>query len=428
MAKRLFITDRNGNRLDLTYSGDNLTKVSDALGCEISLAYSGGHITEITYWAGRKHQYVYNDSDNLVEYRNPLAVAGSQEPVRYNYYPKWYGKRLEHAMKSCTMPRDNSMTYEYYRNGKVFRHTNTLGETNTFTYNEFRRETVRTNERGYTRHFFFDENGNLIKLMRENGTTRKYTYGKVKIHCLTSETSPEGYVTSYNYDDDGNLTRKTYPSGNYVENSYYNACGQPGKVRDARGRYTLMQYDDNGNMLRLLKLNNGKGASTDPTTYDPKAADIVSWTSYSYDAQGNRLKTTRMRDFAARIGPFFQNVYDSDHLNVVKNTRTGDLNGDGVIAGSEYYSADIVSDSLGRVTHGIDEDWYEKDYVYDRLDRVVRGTDAFGRPRDYTFDPNGNLLEDSLTVGGVVRDCTSYTFDLSDRKTRSTDAAGFKTT
>jgi YD repeat-containing protein len=68
------------------------------------------------------------------------------------------------------------MTFEYYTNGRVFRHTNTLGETATFTYNDFRRESTTVNERGRTRRFFFDPNGNPLKIVEENGGERTYTY------------------------------------------------------------------------------------------------------------------------------------------------------------------------------------------------------------------------------------------------------------
>jgi hypothetical protein len=45
-------------------------------------------------------------------------------------------------MKSYLLPRGNGMTFEYYANGKTFKHYDTLGETSTFTYNDFRRETA----------------------------------------------------------------------------------------------------------------------------------------------------------------------------------------------------------------------------------------------------------------------------------------------
>ena len=59
------------------------------------------------------------------------------------------------------------MVFEYYTNGRVFRHYQTPSgcdtasplkdsTVNTFSFNDFRRESVQTNERGMTRRFLFD--------------------------------------------------------------------------------------------------------------------------------------------------------------------------------------------------------------------------------------------------------------------------------
>lgn len=174
-ARLTSIRDRNGNALTMTYYGGNLTSVTDSLGRSLTFSYNGSRISEVQDWASRSHQYGYDASGDLVSYKNPLAVKGSQNPVTYEYYTSADGPNLDHAMKKYTLPRGNGMTFEYYSNGRVFRHYNTAGETNTFTYNEFRRETVQVNERGKTRSFLFDENGNPLTIVEENGATRVYT-------------------------------------------------------------------------------------------------------------------------------------------------------------------------------------------------------------------------------------------------------------
>ncbi|MCZ2153584.1 MAG: hypothetical protein LC114_06730 [Bryobacterales bacterium] len=45
-----------------------------------------------------------------------------------------------------------------------------------FTYNDFRRETVQLNERGLSRRFFFDADGNPLQIVEENGGIRGYAY------------------------------------------------------------------------------------------------------------------------------------------------------------------------------------------------------------------------------------------------------------
>ena len=245
-AKLTSIKDRNNNTLTMHYTGNILTSVTDGLGRAITITYSGSRISQVSDWTGRTHQYFYDANGNLITYKNPLAVAGTQNPVSYDYYGATDGVNLNHAMKKYTLPRGNGMTFEYYSNGRAFRHYNTLGETNTFTYNDFRRETVQVNERGYTRRFFFDEYGNPEKIVEENGAQRKYTYDPANPYNRNSKIDPEGYQTGYQYDANGNVTQIINPSGATVQFSYFNTFNQPGKMKDARGNYTLTQ-------VRLLR-------------------------------------------------------------------------------------------------------------------------------------------------------------------------------
>jgi YD repeat-containing protein len=114
-------------------------------------------------------------------------------------------------------------------NGRVFRHTTTVGETTTFTYNEFRRETVARTERGHVRRFVFDADGNPLRLVEENGAERGYTYdtGNADVrHRMNrlSKRGPLGQVTGYACDADGNVTRVTLPSGSTVAGPWPAPC------------------------------------------------------------------------------------------------------------------------------------------------------------------------------------------------------------
>jgi len=397
--------------------------VTDALGRSLTFTYTGARIAAVQDWTGRRHEYAYDGAGNLVAYKNPLALVGNQPPVTYAYY----SDPLNHVMRSYTLPRGNGMTFEYYMNGKVFKHYNTLGETTTFTYNEFRRESVTVNERGFTRRYFFDSNGNPTKILEENGAERVYSYDPANPMNRTSKREPMGYVTQYAYDANGNVTTITNPSGATVQYSFFNAFNQPGKIKDARGNYTLLKYDANGNLLQALKLKAGLGASLDPATYTPNLVDLVAWMIRIYDGFGNVLTTKQVRDFAMQTGPTLESTYDAQGLNVVTFIRRGDKNGDGIIGASEFDTASLAYDALGRVTTGIRDDWYATQFVYDDVDRVVRGTDATGNLRDYSYDANGNPMGESLTVGNTLLDQRSASYDLSDRKVQGLDAGGFVT-
>ncbi|HBG05564.1 MAG: hypothetical protein A2075_07590 [Geobacteraceae bacterium GWC2_58_44] len=443
-ARLISIRDRNNNTLTLTYEATGTITVSDGLGHFLKLEYAGGDkILEVTDWTGRRHRYNYNANGDLVLYSNPLALAGTQSAVTYEYYGVSDGINLNHALKKYTLPRGNSMSFEYYANGRAFRHYNTLNETNTFTYNDFRRETVQVNERDFSRHFFFDEYGNPEEIIEENSAQRKYTYDPANPYNRTTKKDPEGYQTSYEYDASGNVTQITNPSTATTAFSNFNTFNQPGKVKDARGNYTLYKYDASGNLLQEIRLKSGLGAGIDPTTYVPVASEIVAWTVNSYDSYGNPLTSRKVRDFAAQIansasltGPTLEYDYNDTTngvtgLNLVSITRRGDKNGDGTIAAGEYDIASLTYDSLGRMKTGIDGDWQRTVYDYDDVDRVTRGTDATGNQRDYIYDANGNPSGQTLVLTynelPKLLDSSSSSYDLSDRRETTTDAGGYVT-
>jgi RHS repeat-associated protein len=438
-ARLARISDRGGNALVLTYNGANLAAVADGLGRNLTFTSDpSGRIVEVADWSGRRFQYGFDAQGNLTSFKNPLAVAGNQEPVTYEYYAdssidsQGNPAPLNHAMKRYTLPRGNSMTFEYYMNGRAFRHYNTLEETTTFSYNDFRRETVQINERGHTRRFFFDANGNPLKIVAEDGAERSYTYDCAQpgdpANCANpfnrlSKRGPMGYATQYAYDANGNVTRITNPSGATIEFSHFDLFGQPGKVKDVRGNYSVLKYDANGNVLQEIRLKSGVGAGVDPATYAPGASDVVGWTIHTYDAYSNRLTTKRVKDFSTQAGPTITYTYDDSDLNPVTVTRAGVL-GEGQ-AGNE--NASFSHDSLGRARSGPRPDWYPFQADYDDVDRVVRVTAPTGEPKATLFDPNGNVLGDQLFSGANVVDTTSFSYDLSDRLIQSTDSAGYAT-
>ncbi len=437
-ARLLTVQDRNGNTLTLSYSGNRLNRVTDGLGRYLQFGYAGNdRIDSITDWAGRRHEYKYDGAGNLQSYHNPLAVAGDIPPVTYQYYTSADGDNLNHAMHSYNLPRGNGMTFEYYMNGKVFRHYNTLGESMTFTYNDFRREATTVNERGLTHKYFFDENGNPTKTVQEGGGIETYAYDAVKPMNRLSKTDPMGYVTQYQYDASGNVTKVINPSGSTVEYSYFNSFHQPGKLKDANGNYTLYKYDAKGNRTSVIRLKKGYGASVNPNTYTPVPSQLLSWTISTYDSYGNPLTIKQVRDFNTQVGPTTEFGYNDTvnnvaGLNAVSVTRCGDRNGDGTIDRPTECDVDAQTyDGLGRMTDGIRGDFYPIHQEYDAVNRITRATDNSGNLRDFDYDENGNPTSSKLMVDRsgtqALVDQSATTYDLSDRADTKIDAGGFVT-
>ena len=443
-VKLLSIADRNGNTLTATYAGGLLNDITDGAGRKLAFTYTGGRLTRLEFKkvggaVVRTHEYTYDGSGNLTAHKSPATLADpvKNPPVSYSYYTSADGTNLDHAMQKYTLPRGNGMEFHYYADGRVFRHKTfgpggvDLGQETTFRYNSYRRETVQVNERGLTRSFLFDEFGNPLSIVEENGARRVYTYDAARPLNRLSKTDPYGLNTQYTYDALGNVTRITQPDGAFVQFFDFNAFNQPQRIQNARGHWSLVRYDAKGNPTDDIKLRAGTAAPT--ANVRPADADILAWTQHSYDAYGNRLQSRSLRSYAGATlgsftggaGPVIATTLDANALYPVAVSRVGDKTGDGIVDANDPADVEALAfDDQGRETRGIDGDWQIVQRQFDGVDRVTRATDALGQWRDYQYDANGNPISETLVAGNAQIDSNSAQYDAADRRIQSLDAAG----
>ena len=442
-ARLLSIEDRRGNTLTLSYGpacGNNLCTVTDALNRALTFSYSGSRLTQISDWSGRQWKYGYDGNGDLIRFENPLAVSGSQPPVTYEYYSTADGTNLAHEMKLYRLPRGNGMRFEYYQDGRVFRHTpfDLDGEpqqasATTFVWVEFRREAQQIDGHGQMRRFWFDANGNPLSITDEAGAETTYTYDSTagRTHLRLSKTTASGQTTNYAYDGQGNLTDVTLPSGRTLQYRDHTGFGQPKRVKDGNGHWTLLRFDTSGNLTDEVRTVAGFTPTADTA---PSSANIASWVQTQYDSVGNPIKVRRLRDWngavlgnaSSSVGPALESGFDASQLNVVSLTRRGDL--DGTPASLEVQSyTDFQYDSLGRMKRGPDAAWYAADYDWDSLDRPVKSPDGRGNTWSTVFDANGNPLYAGLVLDGRYEDSHYASWDALDRLERKVDYAGHAT-
>lgn len=447
-ARLVRVEDRNGNALTLSYvattgcSGAQVCKVTDALNRSLNFTYNAaGRLDSIADWTGRQWKYAYDGAGNLASYKNPRAAVGKQNGVAYAYYSAADGANLDHALKSYTLPRGNGMTFEYYINGRAFRHYNSLHpeKTTSFAYNDFRRETVVTDERGNSRQHFFDRYGNPEKIEEPDGGIRSYAYDcRSTSDCPNpynrlSETDPTGLTIEYTYDAAGNQVKTYFPAAaTQVQRFDFaaNTFGQPRRIQNVRNNWTVLRYDAKGNVTDEIRLKSGASAAacTSAECAVPGAASIAAWTQRQYDAYGNVTQVKRIRDFATQAGPTLASDWNDAAnnvvgLNPVRLTRTGDKTGDGAADAPDV--ATQTFDALSRMTSGVDAAWYPVAInEYDEVDRPVRSSDAMGRVTEIDRDANGNVTEHRTVVGGQVawRMRTEYNDD--DQAITTYDNAG----
>ena len=465
-AKLRSMTDRNGNAVVLNYAPNGqLASVADSLGRTVlTFTWTGSRITEVRDYTSRVFKYEYTDGNgNLTAFKNPLAAAGTQAGTLYSYYTAADGTSLPHLMRQYTLPRGNGMRFEYYANGRVFRHTavRTDGslspdQASVFSYNDFRRETLHTDERGGEHRYFFDPFGNTIKVIGPGGTENVYAYdckdptkAPGSTNCLnphnrSSETNPAGHKTEYRYTQDGNVDRVAATGSGAISESYdFNAFGSPRRVKDPKGRWTILRYDSRGNLLDSIRMGSGyNGAALScaaaECAFPTDTSLIRTWVANAYDSSGNLTSSKTVRDFAAQLatntalsntGPITAFDYDASRMNLVTVRRIGIKNDE--TTASTVNTATLGYDDLNRQKIGVDGNWYSVSTHFDDLDRTDKITDSMGKLRDIKFDANGNRIGQSLkvTVAGVptVVDSSSARVDDSDRVIASTDAGGFVT-
>jgi RHS repeat-associated protein len=425
VARLLTITDRNGNTLTLNYSGSQLASVSDSLGRTVlSFTWSGSHIAQVADYSGRTVKYAYTDgNNNLTQVTDAL-----NQNHGYSYYTASDGAKLDHRLKRHTLPRGNGIEFEYYSGGQVFRHTpvDTAGSligsgAVSFHYNLFNRESWTVNERGYEHHTTFDSHGNPVSIVEENGAEHSYTYDPANPYNRLSETDSVGRSTAWTYNSQNLIETQTLPSGAVLEYRDYNAYAQPQRVKDARGNWSWLKYDANGNPTDRIAVKTGV---TPVAGTQPAASDIVAWSKTAFDSAGNPTISTRVKNFAAGSGPSLTQNWDGNKLNVVSLTRSGNRNGTTV----NETTPTFTYDSLNRLTAGVDARWYPTSFSYDALDRVTSATDALGKTHRPTYDANGNLTQTELIANGARIDSAATELDAQDRPISLLDYAGNRST
>ena len=375
------IADRNNNTTTLTYTGSNLTRITDAVGRSINLQYdSSSRITRATDPLGRAWQYTYEGTPGVAGNPGLTTVTDPLNKVtRYGYVT---GGRLASitdkrgiVMKAITYDASGRVIeqrfaaggfeqYAYSLSGNVVTAaslTDSLGRSISKRFNASGYVTGMTDSLGQksrierdintnlpvstvgpcgcaeaTRQF--DDRGNPVATTDRLGHTTRFEYNSV-FNNVTRITDKLGRVTTLGYDSRGNLTSIT-DALNQTTTMVYNSFGELISTTDPLGHTTTLEYDALGNMSALT------------------------------DALGNR--------------------------------------------------ATIEYDQVGRVTAIVDPLGRRASRTLDDLDRVLSSTDPTGATSSFTYDASGNLI----TTTDALQRQTRATYDAKNRLVSMTDAIG----
>ena len=442
--------DIHGNVTTLGNDGSHITSIATNSG-NLNLSYSGDLITALTDHAGRSVIYTYSGSD-LASVTNPdgdSMTCGYDGSHNLTYVTGFTGEEMlkntyngEHQVVSQTLPDLGTYTYSYDKAGRT---------------------TTHTAENGLSQTIEYDEKNRIIKECKNDGIIY-YTYDDLSRRV--SETDRKGNQTAYTYaGDTTNVETITYPDGT-METYTYNAKNQPTSKKQKCGTLLAFTYDANGN---LTKYTDARGGSytyeydsnnyctkeTDPlgnvTTYTYNQAgcplsmtdSLGNTTTYTYDSVGRILSETspegKTTSYSYTSGGKLVTVTDA-----AGNSQTYEYTGNGFAtketdkqgnAATYVYSAMnrmnsaidregnktlYTYDKNGKVASETDAEGNRKAYTYDHEGRKVSSTDGNGNTSTFTYDGNGNLTESTTAEGNK----NSYTYDSMDRLIGETDANG----
>ena len=457
------IADRNNNSTGLSYTGGNLTGITDTYSRSLALTYNGQNkLISITDPLMRTTALQYDASA-----RQLLKITDPENKfIQYNY-----NSLYQLTGKVDKDGRAFSYLYENLKpvamlNGagaSLFRISNSHNwatDANALAVNQLRvyvpASTTLIDGRGNAWVYDYDGNGYITRIvvvaqlraafsrMRRDepnvtlfppwpigGTATSFIFNPATLK-LASATDSEGRTTNYSYDPMGNLINMTNALGHFTTYTYEPTFNQKISMVDANGRMTTYECDLKGNRTR----------ETDPLGH------MQEWT---YDGHGNVLTETD------RNGNLTQFVYNSTGNLLMMTeavgspsqritTMTNDVVGNELSrTDPNAYTTTHVFDNLDRLTHEIDpagkvtQTFYDGMdnptkvidrnnnatlYQYDLRQRLMALTDALGRPTTAAYDGNDNLVSSNDRNGQPTR----LEYDARNRPFRMTDALNNKTT
>lgn len=249
--------DRNGGLMRWEYDGaGNQIKEIDQGGAELIFSYDHfGNLTGITDPLGGRWAYRYNDRHSLVGLTSP---AGRAISIEYNEQglPALLGGFGEQKIR-----------YEYDRFGNVVQVNGAAGGTVTLTYDEYGYQPLAVIDAlGQSAACEHDDNGRLTLHRHPDGAEKRLLYD-----CCYSllSTDERGLSRGYDRDANGNAIKEIDAAAAAAELAYdgnndllshrdrcgrltryrYNGARRLTEVLNALGQKQLFDYDHAGNLL-----------------------------------------------------------------------------------------------------------------------------------------------------------------------------------
>jgi len=420
----------DGMRVNLTYSGSQLSGISNSIGRSLSLSYNGNDIVKVTDSTGRSVSYSYDANHNLIGFTGPLNYT-----TTFSYDVSGTYDTLGHLTQVFYPFRSGIpfVTNWYDPLGRVAQQANANGYTSNFYFAGFRSETV--DGAGDRQVTYQTDTGRIVMsaavlnnslgdvffdTVQQNGTVDITTNQYDGLDRLTLTTLPAGGTAAYVFATNLNpwanniasVTRTAVPGSplqpletQYTYDSIFN---KPTSVTDPLGLVTTMSYDPaTGNLLAVIA--------------DAGTGHLNATSHFTYDQYGRVLTATDP------LGIVTANSYDSAE-NLV--TQVADSGGTGHIDATTRYAYNALGDQISQTDPNGNIWTMSYDANRQLLTTTAPAPFNLGTSLVQTtnaYDPDGHVLSVTRTNGSenqVTR--TSYT--NTGKAAATTDPNGNATT
>ncbi|KQP17019.1 RHS repeat-associated core domain-containing protein [Pseudorhodoferax sp. Leaf265] len=391
----------SGLQVKFTYTGNDLTQVSNSLGRLLNFSYTSGRISGVSD-GSRSVSYTHDTGGNLVKFTDATT-----KDTTYQY-------DLPGRMTRFFLPANPTVAQVinvYDELERVQTQTNALGKVSNFYFAGSRTEEVAPLARS------------TVSYLDAAGKTWK-------------SINPTGKVTTNTYDGHSRLVKTVLPEGNSVEYDYDDApCAA--QLRCTHNVKTIRQ---------IAKPASGLATLTQSFTYESGFNKVLSATdarakvtNYAYTAQGLPLTVTSPAD-AAGVQPVTTFGYTSYTASgfpafYLQTSVTQKTNASNTVqsttsynAANKYVPQTIVADAgtgklnitttltfdgVGNqtVVNGPRTDVTDTvTTVYDAERRPTQITDALGKVTHLAYDNEGKLIRSSSQIGTQwMVSCRTYT-------------------
>jgi RHS repeat-associated protein len=249
-----------------------------------------------------------------------------------------------------------------------------------------------TDGTGLSTYYDYDASKRITKVRPPYAASAGFTYSYDPYGQVTASSNPLGQTTTYAFDTVGNNTAVTDPTS-VTQTMGYDDLGNVTQVTDARSKtwYYDYAYGSCGGCG-----NSGGGLVT-------KLRDPLSQqTTLAYDNNGNMTLITDAMSHTA--------AYSYDAMNRLTKVES---------PASSGTQATLAYNKLGQITSQTGFDGRSVSLAYDHIGRATSATDAVGTVSAY-YDSAGNLS----TVTDSLSQSTVYTYTADNLLTKITYANG----